>query len=110
VAVVAERHRTSSKPAEIVAAARLSRLPDSTTAEFVLIVDDAIQGRELGTAMLERLIEFASHRGIEQIKASMLAENKALHRVCEKLGFDLQPIGQYVVATLNLPPTEDQPE
>jgi len=89
----------------MLAIARLSAVPDSTTATFALIVDDAVQGRGLGTALLKQLIQFARERGIRRIKTPMLVENKALQRVCDKMGFRLEAAGHYVIATLDLAPS-----
>jgi acetyltransferase len=81
MALVAER------AGEIVAVARLTRLPGTPDAEFSLLVSDAVQGQGLGRAMLERLFDVGRDWGISRIVAEILPQNAPMRRVCVKLGF-----------------------
>ena len=102
LALLAEWIHPTSERAEVLGIARLNTQADGSTAEFALVVDDAVQNRGLGTAMLEQLVEFAHRRGIRRIETPVLVENAALQRVCRKVGFDLIPDGPYLMATLAL--------
>jgi acetyltransferase len=39
--------------------------------------------------LLRRLVEVGEHEGLDRITADILQQNRAMQRVCEKLGFDL---------------------
>jgi acetyltransferase len=102
IALVAEWQHPLNGTSEIVAIARLNALQDGTTAEVALIVEDALQGRGLGTALLRSLIDFAQSRGMRQIQAPLLVENTALRQVFEQAGFDLQVADHDLLAMLDL--------
>jgi RimJ/RimL family protein N-acetyltransferase len=69
-------------PDYILAVARFVRLTDeSQTAEFAIVVGDRFHREGLGTALLERLSEFALQRGIVRFRATMFAGNAAAHRL-----------------------------
>ena len=83
MALVAE----SAGPAEIVAVARLVRLPGTGDAEFALLVSDAVQGQGLGRALLARLFEVGRDWGLTRIVAEILPDNVRMRKVCTSLGF-----------------------
>jgi acetyl coenzyme A synthetase (ADP forming)-like protein len=77
-------------PAErIVALANFARLRDPSTAEVAFAVADELQGRGLGTRLLEQLAARAGAAGIETFVASVLAENRAMLDVFTGTGFKL---------------------
>ena len=66
-------------PERIVAVARCVRLPDAPdTAEFAIVVGDALQGRGLGRLLAGALADAARREGIRRFAATMLAENEAV--------------------------------
>ena len=67
------------------------------TGTFALVVRDTAQGQGLGTELLRRLIAVAETEGLEQIEADIIAENDAMQKVAERLGFTLVPTGGDVV-------------
>jgi RimJ/RimL family protein N-acetyltransferase len=72
--------------APIVAVARFIRIPgEPEVAEVAVVVDDALQGRGVGTELLARLAEQAVARGVRRFRATMLADNVAVHRLFESL-------------------------
>ena len=75
---------------EILAVARLSRTPGTDRAEFALVVADAWQNRRLGSRLMELLVGVARAEGVAHLFGQVLAENFAMRRVCEKLGFHTQ--------------------
>ena len=57
---------------------------------MAILVSDDFQRQGLGTELLRRLIEIGRQEKIERIVADILAENRAMQRICERLGFQLQ--------------------
>jgi RimJ/RimL family protein N-acetyltransferase len=69
-------------PELIIAVARFVRLAeDPGAAELAIVVGDPYQGEGLGTELLGRLAEAALARGIERLKATVLADNVPVHRL-----------------------------
>jgi RimJ/RimL family protein N-acetyltransferase len=58
----------------------------SDEAEIALVVQDAWQGRGLGTILLEALLEHARSRGIGRFLAHVLGDNHRMLRLVEELG------------------------
>jgi RimJ/RimL family protein N-acetyltransferase len=66
----------------IVAVARYVRLPDApAAAEFAIVVGDEYQRQGLAGELMSRLADAASRRGVRRFRATMLADNLAIHRV-----------------------------
>lgn len=99
--VVESRDPTAEEP-EILAVARLSKLHGLNEAEFALVVSDPFQKQGLGTELLRRLIQIGREEQLERIKAEILPENRAMQRVCKKLGFHLQRTPEIVLAEVQL--------
>ena len=60
---------------------------DLTSGEVAVLVQDQFQGKHLGTKFVEVLIEIAKERGLEEIRADVLTENKSMLKVFTRLGF-----------------------
>jgi len=73
----------------IVALANYVRLRDPKSAEVAFAVADDYQGRGVATRMLERLAAFAGPRGIERFVGEVMADNTAMTRVFEGVGFEV---------------------
>jgi acetyl coenzyme A synthetase (ADP forming)-like protein len=56
-------------------------------AEVAFTVEDAFQGRGIGTLLLEHLAEIAHSSGVEQIVADVLADNARMMEVFAESGF-----------------------
>jgi protein lysine acetyltransferase len=70
------------EPRHIIAVARFVRLAeDPAAAELAIVVGDPYQGEGLGTELLARVADAARARGIERLKATMLADNVPVHRL-----------------------------
>jgi GNAT superfamily N-acetyltransferase len=59
---------------------------DAETAELAVVVDDEVQGRGLGKMLSEATASLALRRGITCLKAEMLAGNRPMLRLLERLG------------------------
>jgi acetyl coenzyme A synthetase (ADP forming)-like protein len=73
----------------IVAVAEFMRLRDETTAEVAFAVADELQGRGIGTRLLEQLAARAAAAGIERFVAEVLPENAAMLGVFRDAGFEV---------------------
>ncbi|MBE9098451.1 bifunctional acetate--CoA ligase family protein/GNAT family N-acetyltransferase [Vacuolonema iberomarrocanum] len=102
MALVADCKNLATGDHEILGVGRLSKLHGVPEAEFALLVTDAFQGQGLGTELLQRLVQIGRDEGLTAIHAEILAENKAMQRVCEKVGFVLHRHPDEVDATLRL--------
>jgi RimJ/RimL family protein N-acetyltransferase len=77
---------------EIVGVGRFVRLAGTPeSAEFAIVVDDAAQGRGLGTALAVALAEAARQRGIRRFTATALSDNVAVHRLLRTIAHHLEP-------------------
>jgi len=84
VALVATLTEADDEP--IVGVARFIRIPNEPeAAEVAIVVNDALQGRGVGTELLARLADEAVARGVHRFRATMLADNVAIHRLFESL-------------------------
>lgn len=69
------------------AVGRASIDPDGREAEFALIVARPLAGQGLGTLLMKRIIEWCRRKGLEAVHGDVLADNAAMLRLVEKLGF-----------------------
>jgi acetyl coenzyme A synthetase (ADP forming)-like protein len=74
---------------DVVALANYARLRDRRAAEVAFTVEDAHQGRGIGTRLLERLAALASDVGIEEFVAEVLPDNRSMLDVFLHAGFDV---------------------
>ncbi len=73
----------------IVAVGRWFLAPDARSAEIAFVVEDTIQVRGIGTALLEQLAEVASKYRIKRFIARVLPENTRMLEVFEESGFSI---------------------
>jgi acetyltransferase len=73
---------------DLVGVARYFRL-DERGCEFAIVVDDAWQGRGLGSRLMRRLIEAARAQGLESMVGFVLADNIAMLNLAARLGFEM---------------------
>ena len=78
-------------------------------AEAAFAVADAVQGRGLGTILVERLAKLAAANGFRRFNAIVLSENRAMLEVFRASGFQIGSKAQHGVVTVALalspPPT-----
>lgn len=89
MALLAEYQNPQTQTREILAIGRLSKLHGTNEAEFAMLVSDRFQYRGLGTELLRRLLQVGRDEQLQRVSAEILAENRAMQRVCEKLGFQI---------------------
>ena len=66
----------------LVAVARAVRLPDQPgTAEWAVVVADPLQGKGLGTRLVQALVDEARQVGIHRFTATIAGENRAVARL-----------------------------
>jgi acyl-CoA synthetase (NDP forming)/GNAT superfamily N-acetyltransferase len=76
---------------KITAVGRYERIgPDSPDAEVAFVVEDAHQGRGIGSVLLEHLAEAARDVGISRFTAEVLPANGAMLRVFGDTGYPVQ--------------------
>ncbi|NOZ49054.1 MAG: bifunctional acetate--CoA ligase family protein/GNAT family N-acetyltransferase [Chloroflexi bacterium] len=88
IVLVAER-TSEDQTTEILAVARLSKVPGTNDATFGLLVRDEYQGTGLGTALLGCLLEIGRKEGVRDATATFREDNTAMKRISGKLGFVL---------------------
>jgi acyl-CoA synthetase (NDP forming)/GNAT superfamily N-acetyltransferase len=93
----------------IIAVGRYERLgPDAPDAEVAFVVEDAHQGRGIGSVLLEHLADAARQEGLTGFVAEVLPANGAMLRVFAEFGYQVQR--QYadgvVHLTFPIAPTE----
>jgi acetyltransferase len=72
---------------EFIGVGRYAPNPDGRSAEFALTVGDAWQGKGVGRALLARLCETARAAGYEVLNGYILADNRDMLDLAERLGF-----------------------
>jgi GNAT superfamily N-acetyltransferase len=68
----------------IIAEGRYLRIPGSSLAELVFVVDEAFQGRGVATYLYAMLIRLARERGLKGFTADVLFNNLAMMKVFHK--------------------------
>jgi acyl-CoA synthetase (NDP forming)/GNAT superfamily N-acetyltransferase len=72
---------------QMVAVARYDRLPGTDEAEVAFVVEDAHQGRGIGSVLLEHLAAAARERGIRSFLAEVLPGNRRMVGVFTDAGY-----------------------
>ena len=81
---------SNHEPEAIVAEARCVLDRDGRNAEFAIAVADEFQRRSLGTQLLNRLVAYASAKGVRRLFGEILAENYGMLALMRRLGFQLR--------------------
>ena len=81
----------------IIAVGRYYRLPTGDAAEVGFVVEDAYQGRGIGTQLLEQLTVVAREKGIRRFAAEVLGENRNMMKVFLDSGFHIDRQLEYGV-------------
>jgi acetyl coenzyme A synthetase (ADP forming)-like protein len=81
---------------------------DETTAEVALAVDDAFQGKGIGSLLLERLTVLAARNGFRRFWAMTLPENRQMLDVFRESGFECRARGNDGCVEIDLAITPSQ--
>jgi acetyltransferase len=88
MAIVAEMRGMLKR--EIIGIGRLIVEADDRSAEFAVLVRDHYQGQGLGYKLVDTIIGIAQDKGLEEIHGTVLARNRNMIRVAQKLGFSTE--------------------
>ena len=66
---------------------RLSKLHARDEAELAVLVHDGFQRLGIGTELYRRLIAVARDEKLKRVVCTILAENREMRAICQKLGF-----------------------
>ncbi|MEX0680399.1 MAG: GNAT family N-acetyltransferase [Balneolales bacterium] len=75
---------------EVVGMGQINKYPDGKMGEVSFAVRDDYQNKDIATDMLRYLSEIAVSDNMEGFTAEVLLNNKAMVRVFEKMGFDME--------------------
>jgi len=100
-ALVAEVQREQRR--EIVAIGRYYRLPGSRSARVAFAIEDAYQGKGIGTGLIEWLANAARDNGITYFEGDVLAENERIMSVLKDYGFHIDAELRGGVYHVNIP-------
>ncbi|MDJ0764618.1 MAG: GNAT family N-acetyltransferase [Myxococcota bacterium] len=87
----------------IIAEGRFVKDINRPFADMAFVVDERFQGRGLASFMLQMLIKLAKERGIKGFTADVLASNKGMMKVIEKVGLPASAKLQEGVYRLTIP-------
>jgi acetyl coenzyme A synthetase (ADP forming)-like protein len=93
---------------QVLAVGNYVRLPRWDTAEVAFFVDDAFQGKGLGTLLLEHLAAHARQQGILTLVADVLPENQRMLGVFRKSGFEPHAEWDQGTVRVELPATSGE--
>ncbi len=82
--------RAAGPGQQVLAEARMALDPAHQSAELALMVDAAWRQRGIGQWCLQRLCREAQRRGVQQLRAAVLADNRSMQRLLLRNGF--QPL------------------
>ncbi len=85
IAIVAEIEQDGKR--RIIGVGRITSMGDRSQAELAVTVGDPWQGRGLGTALMEKIIEIARNQGIKRLWMHILRDNEAMLRLAKKFRF-----------------------
>jgi acetyltransferase len=89
--VLVVESKKQDQVSEIIAIGRLSKLHGpGQEAELAVLVDDRFQSQGLGTELYRRLIAIAREEKIKRVVSTILAENREMRAICQKLGFRME--------------------
>jgi acetyltransferase len=93
-----------------IGVARYAREPGDDTAEIAIVVADDWQGRGIATRLLTDLRDIARQAGVRRLVASVLRENGRMLELVRRLGFQLEPSGEFRTSRLGKRVVSDGPE
>jgi RimJ/RimL family protein N-acetyltransferase len=103
MAFIAVRKRTDGSD-ETLGVVRGITDAENKSAEFAIIIRSDLKAQGLGFLLMNKLIAYFRHRGINSLVGEMLSDNTAMHELVHHLGFTLhpQPLDGTMTLRLNL--------
>jgi len=83
-------HKIENGEQEVIAVGRLSKLHWRDEAELAVLIHDGFQHLGIGTELYRRLIAIAKDEKLRRLQCTVLAENREMRAICEKLGFQMR--------------------
>jgi acetyltransferase len=68
----------------------LIRDPVAPSAEFAVVVEQAMKGQGIGRHLMERLFEWGRANGVGEVTGQVLADNRPMLEFTRSLGFALR--------------------
>lgn len=110
MAIIAEIQDETDGERKMIGVVRIVSDAWGENAEFAIVVADPWQRKGLGRIMSDFILEIAEEKGINKIYANVLATNKGMLRLFEKLNFTTRKEDyESYYAELNLQPDTSKP-
>jgi acetyltransferase len=101
IALVALSKDADSGEHKMVGVTRMKKM-HGNGAELGTIVSDDYQAKGLGIELVRRTIEIAKDEKLKSVAGKLLPDNVAMQRVCERLGFKIEPSADGKVVNVQL--------
>jgi acetyltransferase len=75
---------------EILGVVRLYSGSSHETGEYAILLRSDLEGKGLGWALMQLIIEYAKSEGLKRIVGQILQENSVMLKMCRELGFDIK--------------------
>jgi L-amino acid N-acyltransferase YncA len=88
----------------ILGVVRLHDDASGVNAEFAILVRSSLKDHGVGWLLRQRMIEFATQKGLKTVQGQVLAENAAMLAMCAEFGFHIaDDPNDHGVRTVTLP-------
>jgi acetyltransferase len=74
---------------ELLGIAQIHADPELAEGEYAILLRSDLKGQGLGWALMQRLIELATHAGLRTLHGQVLRDNSGMLEMCRQLGFSL---------------------
>jgi len=64
--------------------------PDQSSCEFALVVADDLNGKGLGSRLMESIMDVARDKGLAEIEGLVLANNNGMLKLMRSLGYQVK--------------------
>lgn len=102
MALVAEYQEPVTGDRTLLGVGRLSKSHGRNEGEFAMLISDRYHRQGLGTELLTQLLRVGQNEGLDKITAEILHDNQGMQGVCQKLGFELKRLPDFVKAEIRL--------
>jgi len=89
-------------PEETVGVVRAMADPDNEAAEFSVVVRSDMKRMGLATVLLRKIADYCTARGTRRLTGEVLAENRAMLALAERMGFGRRETGEPGVVRIDL--------